>query len=798
MDLIDFWDSPFYRYNIEFLMSANDSSTLVALTGIAILAGIIFVILFSTIWFTGNIPGIAKWLEKCGLTLRLGFITVFILGFLVYDVGMCTGEMISLFTNAPMALLYAFKIFLFDSDVSEIHNPFHESWVYSFFFALVHFLAAIISTLFLIKYFGFNIVSRIRMWCVTTIFGKSFPVTYVFWGINESSYHLIEDIKNHYKKETEDTDGKCKDKVGYRIIIIRTNNDNNDTLEEKTGFARIFDFLSMPTGELARLQDTKCLTDGTFTNLSEINVQGTDTDIIGKILKMRSLKKILEKKTSKEIHMLFLSDDEKSNLHNVSLMLNDSTINGFVNPDTDSERRVFLYCHARYNSVHRVIEDQFQSGKIEVKVVDTSHINVEMLKQNDILLPVNFVDVEADATVSSPFNALVVGFSEVGQDSVRFLYEFGAFVKTGTSDTYAKRSDFHMHVVDKNMSDLAGTFVANAPAIRPSMPFIKNGENPSALITLHEMDCRSVEFYVKLEEWLKTLNYVVVATDNDELNISLGVRIFKAAIRYRQNMDKFCILVRTHSDDDGHIDKIASHYNRLWAAYESAPSDGGKRIHQSTVRVDEEVKLPIHIFGLDSNTFTFDNIIAGSRINKAKDYKTQYERTISPDAVYKISAWDDCFREIMQLDDPWKGFSPTYFGMMNLRRSQSQDYANCEHEATKLKLAQAALAKCGRDMSIFSRMSRESGTIRYVWNNGEEGNREIGRIAIVIAQTEHLRWEASHEILGYVYDDTKDEVRLRHNCLTNWENLSEYVRSYDCNVSDFILGIKITPCRTKK
>ena len=69
---------------------------------------------------------------------------------------------------------------------------------------------------------------------------------------------------------------------------------------------------------------------------------------------------------------------------------------------------------------------------------------------------------------------------------------------------------------------------------------------------------------------------------------------------------------------------------------------------------------------------------------------------------------------------------------------------------------------------------------------------EINRIAIVIAQTEHLRWTASHEILGYVSSGVKDEVRFTHDCMKDWNLLTESVRSYDCNVADFILGIKIS------
>ena len=759
-------------------LTGNDWSVFGNLALCSIIIGIVFAIVLACIRFG------AKHLSTKfrDVSLKWCFFFVWIYGFVVYDVGMCTGQFISLITNAPMAILYAFKIFLFDSDISEIHEVFHKSWIYSLNFALAHFFAAIISTLFIIKYFGYNILAKFRMWLKSVNFMRNVSETFVFWGFNESAIHLIESIKM-----------KKSDSSDYRIVIVRTGKDDDEALEERTGFARIFDFLAMPTSELEKLQKLGCLTTGSYTNLSGINAVSDNEDIIGKDLRLKSLKRLLRKRTCDKIHLLFLNDDEKDNLHDVALLLNDSTIKDFVKEDSAQKREVIFYCLARFNSVHRVIEDQNPSNQIKVKVIDSSHINVEMLKERPELLPVNYVTVEDDATVSSSFNALVVGFSEVGQDAVRFLYEFGAFVKKGSTNDIAVRSDFHLDVVDKNMSDHAGVFVANAPAIKPSMSFVNNGENPNASIALHQMDCRSVQFYEKLtNEWIQNLNYVVIATEDDELNLSIGVRIFKVAARYRKDMENLCILVRAHNDDDYHIRLIAEHYNRLWVAYEKAPIDSkGKRMHQAKIKKDSPLeKSIIQVFGLDKETFTYDNIIADELEQKARKYADRYVRTTEPNKKIDKTAYDDFFEDTMQLKGEWIGYYPTYYGMMLLRRTQSQDMANSLHEETKRILIAQALKRSHLEKFEFTKLTRAPYTTKYIWPRGDEEIEQINRIAIVIAQTEHLRWNASHEILGYTYDDEKDEVRCKHDCLKDWVDLEEHVRSYDCNVSDFILGIK--------
>lgn len=724
-------------------------------------------------------------------SLRPIFIFTWIYGFLIYDIGMSTGEKLSLITNAPMAIIYAFKIFLLDSDVSQIQEPFHENWLFSGNFALVHFLAACVTTLFLIKHFGFNLISRLKMRGASL--GHKTDDIYVLWGLNDATYHLADSINRHYRQS-----GGNK---SYRIIIVRTNHDDDDRPENRTGLNRILDFLSMKNSELDSIQKIGCLTTGTYADISLVDkTPSADgfTDILGGSFRLQPLRRILRHKVREKIHMLFLSDNEKENLHAISLLMDDKTLNDFANAsceqaEDNAGHQVIFYCHARYNSVHRVIEDRSMSERMKVKVVDSSHINVEMLKQNRDLLPVSFVDVNKDATVSSAFNALVVGFSEVGQDSVRFLYEFGAFVKTGSTDGHVERSDFHMHVVDKNMADLAGVFVANAPAVRPSLPFVPGKDNPEALITLNQMDCRSVEFYLRLEEWVKDLNYAVIATDDDELNISLGIRIMKAAARYRKDMRHFCILVRAHSDNDGHISKIASHYNRLWLAQEAISDFDGKKHVQNKVRSDDEAVRPIHIFGLDKEIYTYANIIDDTIEKQAIEFKERYEASSDPHytkpATERDKAWYRDIRDKMRITNDTPSYYPSYCGMMSLRRMQGQDFANCLHSLTKNLLAQKALKEAGIPEFDWQQLSRKHLSIQYTLSSGCTVSDKIIRIINVLAQTEHLRWNASHEILGYIDGAKKNEVRMQHNCLTAWQNLDPTSQSYDYNVVDVTLNI---------
>lgn len=52
-----------------------------------------------------------------------------------------------------------------------------------------------------------------------------------------------------------------------------------------------------------------------------------------------------------------------------------------------------------------------------------------------------------------------------------------------------------------------------------------------------------------------------------------------------------------------------------------------------------------------------------------------------------------------------------------------------------------------------------------------------------LAQMEHLRWNASHQMLGYVWGTEKNEASSEHNCLVEWDALeSDQIKGDDYEV----------------
>lgn len=748
------------------------------------LAMLVILICIGILWGL-NRWGMEKWARshdrKASKYLFGAFCFVWLLGFMVYDTGMYTGDRASLYGNAPMAMLHASLMFLFQSDVSAIHERFHDSWLFMMFFALAHFLAALVSLAFVIKYFGYSIVAGLRL-LKASRFSHSRATTYVFWGLSNAAYRLASDINAHHNA--------IGDK-NYRIVVVRTNADIDDS-KEHNGVERWLKFLSFKSKDFERLVELKCLTANCFASLPMIDdgsLSSGDNDLLKGRLRLAAISRLLLKKTSRNLHFFVLTNDEQYNLHAVSALRNDTTLQAFA----ATGRATKLYCHARYNSLNRVVEDERPGEHIEVRLVDSSRLVGEWLKQQDALLPVNHVVVETDATVSSPFHSLVVGMGEYGKEVVRFLYEYGAFVASGGGSDHVTRSAFHCDVVDIDMGNKAGTFMAHAPAMHAALAGdTEDGDAP--LVTLRQDDCHSDAFFERLRSQLPTLNYVVLATEDDKTNISLAVTIFRMAVRYRNNLDRFTILVRASHDDECHTRRVAAHYNRQWAAERHGIASERMR-HQNTIKVDDEIDSPIVVFGLDKDIFTYDIVVGDKLTRLAAQFKERHAASLNAMKVRdgkmpdKVETWDDEFNDLMQLADPWQGFVPTYTAVARLRRTQRQNRANSLHTRTKVLLAQKALGDEKFASLPQQGLVRHENEIAYHNVDGTTPDVAITRVLDVLAQTEHLRWNASHELLGYKRAANTDEARLEHNCLVNWEELPPHIQSYDYNVVDITLGL---------
>lgn len=679
------------------------------------------------------------------------FTSAWFFGFVVYDVGMCTEERISLLRNAPMAVIHAFEMFLIQSDVSAIHDGFHDNAFYMGLFSLAHFYAALVSLLFVIKLFGFQVTNGILriLTSFTAKLCSKRPVLYIFWGMNEPSYLLAKDILKRQKANGKGTNN-------FRIIIVRTNHDEAQSLSPN-GLSRLFNFLSLGAGDFAHLEDLcshpNVYTSSTYADISK-TPSGEGSNLF-RAMRLQSLARFIEG-TSKEIHIFCFGADENENLLATSALKHSSVL-------ASSKLKVTLYCHARRDSIKRVIEDTTLLQKnLEVRVVDSSHLAVEELRSKPEAQPVHFVDVKPDGKVCTPFNALVVGFGETGRDAVRFLYEFGAFVDATSSDTQILRSPFHCHIVDAQANLIKGKFIQGCPQCISSLTF-------------HTMDYREQGFYDEvLAPTAKNLNYVLISVDDDEKNITLAVDILRYVRRHRNDLRNFCIYVRTYQQNRvDHIQAIADHYNQSYG-------------------------LPdcIRIFGQPEEIYTYQMIVGDVIRRQGARFYCNYEGINAPTEEDALAEWEKRRNKKFSKDLEANKYV-TAATLQAIRRMEGQDIANAFHRATKLHIARTMFGE--EELQRIAKALHDEHLVRenHITYHDANGNDlpELTSHMGTLAQLEHLRWNAAHEMQGYVKGKEKDEEHLTHNCLTTWENLpNDEVRGYDFAVVDTTLRLYAEEC----
>ena len=706
------------------------------------------------------------------------FVLVWLMGFAVYDVGMCTGSKESLLFNAPMAVLHAFGMFVLDSDVSAIHNQFHDNWIFMGAFSAAHFLAALVSLIFVIEHFGYHIIASFKM-LQEAYFRKAKKESFIFWGLNDATLTLADSIKSQ---------AKSWPKNSYRIIFVRTNNDSEST-SARNGMERLFHFLSLKNEDLKKLQDLGCLSTNTFFNSARLstNFNDPEPDVLKGELNLTWLARIITKKTASKVHMFFLSDDSITNIHAVTALRRDKTIRTICKNGGDKHHpqlEVTFYCHARDNSMNRFLEDFDLSSNTEVRIIDSAHLAVECLKRNLDYQPISLVNIDEDknyGTVTSPFTSLIVGFGATGKDALRFLYEFGAFVSSSSAGENVIRSPFYCHVVDCNMNKIKGPFTNAAPAMFSS----KNHDDGKPLVVMHQMHYDSHTFYNHLlKELSPTLNYVLIAIGDDKAGMTLAIRILKYLKRMGRDFSRLKLFVRSYKKENyPYMKRVAQHYN-----------EGQERIV---------------IFGQIEDTYSYPLIVKDEFRLRGEQYYDAY-RALNPqndnDGSWKQR--QKKLRGLVTLEkagvDPKTGcrtFVETerdktepasLSNLQTLRRKEKQDKANALHEATKIKILEQIIPNWYSALvpKIFEFVETDTNMIIRVKRVNKskqspkvttypELNEKEQLLMDNLARLEHIRWNASHEVLGYTPIDSSTyqgehkcvEPRMIHNCLVDWDQL---------------------------
>jgi len=401
--------------------------------GIAIV-GLLFIIVFYKLFPTFG-RFIRNMLDRY-LPLLVG--VVWVMGFITYSAGMHLPVENNFFTVVPMSMIHATEMFFSISDISAIHQDCYNSRWFMTLYNICHFGAVLLSLVFIIRQFGYNLIEKLRIWIRSVAFmlhiGKKAPKNvYIFWGINDATYNLAKSIS---EKQTNST----------IFIFVRTN-DKESVDSESVGVSRFFKFFNVKNQELDKLRDIRdCYITSTRQRLSlQETHEGKSVDILRRKLGLDSLARIIAANKASHSHFFLLGDNQDSNVAATINLLRDTTV---------ASHNVSIYCHARKSAKTQWLENYNYchiSEDTKVNIIDTAYLSIAQLKQNVKCHPVQHVEFDKNGRTESSFNSLVLGFGETGVEAVRFLYEFGSFV-----DKSGERSPFHCIVLDDNMTKKKG------------------------------------------------------------------------------------------------------------------------------------------------------------------------------------------------------------------------------------------------------------------------------------------------------------------------------------------------------
>lgn len=575
---------------------------------------------------------------------------------------------------------------------------------------------------------------------------------YVFWGMNEPSRLLAKSIK---EKEEEQS-----------VVMFVENSHVDDS--DQSGWNGIVGMLTHRRQTFSYADDLGARVTFTETRLCDID-KGisdgkTEVDILGEsnLLKLRAfIRQLGSNITDAQLHIFFLSENEDENIRALSTLALDNSIHLVRNITR-------FYCHARKNGLNRVVEDIATRRGLEVRVIDSSYMAVELLKVDERNHPVRLVDIDKKnpATVSSPFSSLIVGFDEAGRDALKFLYEFGAFVDVGATPESEGRSPFRCVVVDSRMDELAGIFSTFSPTVMR-----QTNKDGSKLVELRQCDCRSSEFFKEVvdQNFCKQLNYIVIAVGDDETGMLLAIRLLNHIRRVRADLSRLRIYVRCYKGDrEAYMQQIANYYNEVC------------NMRGQTV---EPIIIP---FGQKEHIYSYDMIVNEALTEKGKRFQAEYARLKGEKKL-----WDERRKEAQE--------AGTLDSMRELRRKEAQDLANALHAGTKLYMLKQSMPD-GFDWDYF--LSRYFDENDMVNRDGSFKSityplldRFENKTILNLARLEHLRWIASHEMLGYIKGreglHSSDERTCEHNCLRPWQELDDESKAtqkeqgWDCDYKAF-------------
>ena len=655
--------------------------------------------------------------------LKIQAFLIWVCGVILYMVGF--NEHGSAASNVALLLrscLSSMEMFVSHSDLIEVNGELHGNPTYMALFALTHFCAVAISAIFILRLFGFRLVSWVKV--MKAYICSWLPLDcnyYVMFGVNSNTLMLANSIHKKRKEEKQ------------RIIFINMPEKGHSHAATRFSFSHFFH--SDSNGIDKYLEDIEMMGAWLFNSSRSFDnpilkhsidevfkvFQALDFSWIVRIPLQNLLRNSATRKNKKfngsKVEFFFLSDEEKDNLIAVTVLQK------MQKKQIDYKNFSFnCYCHARKSQNNAAMLNEGALA-FKVHIIDTSNLAVLDLKRDNRYHPVNFVEKDTNTgTVKSAFTGMVIGFGETGRDAFRFLYEFSSFTKDNQGNPSAKK----IHVIDKDIDDLKAEFLVEAPALK----------NDSEIEWWNVKSTHSAGYWDKLKSVIQELNYIVISVKDDEEAVGIATSIFEYAYRYKDNLNRFKIFVRLRNS-----------------------------MREDFLRKHKEFFNVIVPFGSVMDAFSYETINKDVLEKAAKRFKYRY------DILYgaKFDAIENGNEE-EYADEAWLKRRKVYLEETDaVKRKESeikiwyqeeQDRSNVWHIYTKIAL-------------VNEDVTPESFQL--------DSNKQLLQN---LSDCEHLRWNAKMELLGFEpatsEDIKKEEEKSKDKQRDPWRSLK--LRRHECIV----------------
>lgn len=336
------------------------------------------------------------------LTL-VGGLTVYTLGYLPETLvnGQTTGldRVIEFGSVMLRALFSTCRSFILESDFSEVRESLKQSNLYVLAVNTVHVMALLLTVLTVLSLFGMRFISRIQL-----LMAKDKDV-YLFYGLQDASYHLLQDIRKNGRHRT--------------ILVVESIPDDRDE-ESKSLFKKI--------------RENQC-----------ILLQQNPSDVSG-FKKLGIPGRLLRK----NLHCFLLFDDENLNMRSAVRIMEEAKKEGIA------QNSVTLHVQTVTMGMEKILEKiKSDHGlRMEFKTFSIPDITARQLFESCPVYETLELDT-SNATAKSDFNMLIAGFGSTGEEVLRKSLYCGQF----------KGGSYSADVVDHAADCKVGRFNNRYPGV---------------------------------------------------------------------------------------------------------------------------------------------------------------------------------------------------------------------------------------------------------------------------------------------------------------------------------------------